>query len=307
MRDIFIKNIFERAKNDRNIILITGDLGFGVLNEFSNKLPEQFINAGVAEQNMTGMAAGMALDGRLPFTYSIGNFPTLRCLEQIRNDILYHELPVTIIAVGGGFSYGQLGMSHHATEDIGILRPLPGLRIFAPSDDLEAMAIANFVVSNPAPTYIRLDKSKLADQSDAPFISGALRKLRSGSRVLIIGYGGVLQEAILAANRLEYDNISCAIYSSHTLKPFDSTSFINIAKCFDTIVTLEEHSIIGGLASIVSETFVRNSYIPTYYLPIALQDQFCSVVGTQEYLRKVNRLDADSIYSRVTELLVGKI
>ena len=133
MRDTFIEELTKFTKEDSSIFLITGDLGFGVLENFAIELPDQFLNAGVAEQNMTSLAAGMALEGRKVFTYSIGNFPTLRCLEQIRNDICYHDLDVTIVSIGGGFSYGQLGMSHHATEDLSILRAIPNLNVMVPS------------------------------------------------------------------------------------------------------------------------------------------------------------------------------
>jgi len=302
MRDVLINQVLNHAKKNQDIFLVTGDLGFGVLDQYSTELPEQFINAGVAEQNMTGLAAGMALDGRLPFTYSIGNFPTLRCLEQIRNDILYHDLPVNIISVGGGFSYGQLGMSHHATEDIGILRALPGLRIFAPCDAMEARAIVDYVVENPAPSYIRIDKSNLVEQIDVPFVYSSPRQLRNGSDVLILGYGGILQEAMEAASQLDKQGISCAIYSASTLKPFNALSFIELAKSFKVVVTLEEHSIIGGLASIVSEAFINYRYIPKHYLPVALNDHFCSVVGTQQYLRKINKIDSSSLIFRIKEL-----
>ena len=132
MRDFFIEELTKHATANPNIMLITGDLGFGVFDEFSRDLPAQFINAGVAEQNMTMVAAGMAIEGKKIFTYSIGNFPTLRCLEQIRNDVCYHDLDVCIVSIGGGFSYGQLGMSHHAIEDLSIMRAIPNLRIFVP-------------------------------------------------------------------------------------------------------------------------------------------------------------------------------
>ena len=304
MRDILVANILSKARKDKDIILLTADLGFGVLEEFSRELPNQFINTGIAEQNMTGMAAGLALDGRLPFTYSIGNFPTMRCFEQIRNDILYHKLPVNIIAIGGGFSYGQLGISHHATEDIGTLRPLPNLRIFCPCDALETNAIVDYVINNPAPSYIRIDKSKLKEVIITPFNFGSLRKLRDGLDVLIVGYGGVLQEAFFAATELEKQGISCAIYSAPTLKPFDSQSFVELAKAYDAIITLEEHSIIGGLASIASEAFMCHKYMPKKFTSIALDDNFCSIVGTQDYLRESNRLTSTWISKAIIALLV---
>ena len=159
MRDTFIEELTKRALIDPNVFLITGDLGFGVLEEFGESFPDQFLNAGVAEQNMTAIAAGMAMEGRKVFTYSIGNFPTLRCLEQIRNDICYHDLDVTIVSIGGGFSYGQLGMSHHATEDISIMRALPNIEVIIPSSLDEVSGSFNHIIQNQGPKYLRLDKS----------------------------------------------------------------------------------------------------------------------------------------------------
>src|ERR1041385_4546417 len=137
MRNAFIQRLMQLAPHDPRLMLVTGDLGFGVLDEFSKKFPKQYLNAGVAEQNMTGVATGLALEGRIVFTYSIGNFPTLRCLEQIRNDAAYHGANVKVVAIGGGFSYGALGMSHHATEDLSIMRAIPGLTVVSPGDDWE--------------------------------------------------------------------------------------------------------------------------------------------------------------------------
>src|SRR3954468_17255260 len=154
MRDAFTRRLEELAAQDPRIFLITGDLGFGVLDPFEKKFPKQYLNAGVAEQNMTGLATGLALEGRVVFTYSIGNFPTLRCLEQIRNDAAYHEANVKIIAIGGGFSYGALGMSHHATEDLAILRAIPGITVVAPGDDLETRGATRALVETPGTCYL---------------------------------------------------------------------------------------------------------------------------------------------------------
>ena len=149
MRDSFVRSVLELAKNDKNVELVTGDLGFGVLRPFWEAVPDQFLDVGIAEQNMTAMAAGMALEGKTVFTYSIGNFPTLRCIEQIRNDCAYHGANVNIVCVGGGFVYGSLGMSHHATEDLSTMRSLPDVAVFAPADKVEASAVAKAVAEYP--------------------------------------------------------------------------------------------------------------------------------------------------------------
>ena len=159
MRDNFIKQITKSALEDENIMLLTADLGFKIFDEFRECCPKQFINVGIAEQNMTSIASGLAFEGFKVFTYSIGNFPTLRCIEQIRNDICYPNLDVTIVSSGGGFSYGQLGVSHFATEDLSIMRALPNLSIYVPSEDWESELVTNIILSQKGPNYLRIDKS----------------------------------------------------------------------------------------------------------------------------------------------------
>ena len=158
MRNTFVNTLVELAKKDRDIELVTGDLGFGVLKPFWEQLPDQFVNAGIAEQNMTTVAAGMALEGKTVFTYSIGNFPTLRCLEQIRNDCAYHGANVKIVCVGGGFVYGALGMSHQATEDIAVMRALPGVAVLCPGDLVEAAEATKAIAAYPGTCYMRLGR-----------------------------------------------------------------------------------------------------------------------------------------------------
>src|SRR6185437_10903005 len=180
MRDTFIRELTELAADDPRIVLITGDLGFGVFEAYARRYPRQFLNAGVAEQNMTGLATGMALEGRIVFTYSIANFPSLRCLEQIRNDAAYHDANVKIVSIGSGFSYGQLGISHHATEDISILRALPGLTVVSPADDWEVAGATRALVSTPGTCYLRFDKSKAPEtqRENEEFRIGVARTVR---------------------------------------------------------------------------------------------------------------------------------
>lgn len=303
MRDAFVNSLIDYAKADKRLMLITGDLGFGVLTDFAREFPSQFINAGVAEQNMTGLAVGLALEGRNVFTYSIANFPTLRCLEQIRNDVLYHEASVNIIAIGGGFSYGALGMSHHATEDIGIIRTLPGIRVLAPCDETEVEALMKLMVTDPSPTYLRLDKSKVVNAKPVGFVKGKLRRMRNGNRVAMIGYGGIIAEALAAADLLDAKGIESAVYSAHTLKPFDSKTLLKLAKSFDAIITLEEHVPCGGLGSLVADTLLDAGFMPQHFMRVCIPDAYSSIVGSQEYLRIRHGLDAQSIASRILQLL----
>src|SRR3954463_8773160 len=183
MRDHFVKRLSQLAAADPRIVLLTADLGFGVLTDFAAKFPKQFLNVGVAEQNMTGVATGLALEGRIVFTYSIGNFPTLRCLEQIRNDAAYHDANVNVVSVGGGFSYGALGMSHHAMEDLSIMRAIPGITVVAPGDDWETAESVTALAQAPGTTYLRLDKSTAGrTQRDGEiFQIGRARRLKEGT------------------------------------------------------------------------------------------------------------------------------
>jgi transketolase len=303
MRDTFVKALMAHARQDRNVMLVTGDLGFGVLDGFARELPGQYINAGVAEQNMTGLSAGLALEGKNVFTYSIANFPTLRCLEQIRNDVIYHQASVNVVAIGGGFSYGSLGMSHHATEDIAVLRALPGLRVYAPCDEMETVAVVAQMIAEPAPTYLRLDKSKVPAGVGDAFVPGKIRKLREGRQVAIIGYGGIVADALLAAETLAARGVQCAVYSAHTLKPFDRETLLRLASQYDAIVTLEEHVPSGGLGSLAADIFVDAGILPKRLARLSLPDAYSSIVGSQEYLRMRHEIDAPAIVGRVLQLV----
>ena len=225
MRNTFINELAKLAKQDPNVILITGDLGFGVFEEFEKLFPNQFLNAGVAEQNMSMLAAGMAMEGKKIYTYSIGNFPTLRCLEQIRNDICYHDLDVTIVCIGGGFSYGQLGMSHHATEDLSILRALPNMKVTAPGTLQEVRGLVQELYRLKGPSYLRLDKSDAKIDTYLKEIKfGKASLIKEGSDITLISSGGILEELISASDSLKNIGIDCRILSMHTVKPLDNQS-----------------------------------------------------------------------------------
>lgn len=306
MRDHFIKTLHKLADQDPKIILITGDLGFGVFNEFREKKAGQFINAGIAEQNMTQVATGMALEGYKVFTYSIGNFPTLRCLEQIRNDAAYHGANVNIISIGGGFSYGQLGISHHATEDLAIMRSLPDVTSFAPCGLWETMEATKAIANLPGTCFLRLDKDFGDDspQTEESFEVGKARVLRQGTDCSIIVCGGILSEAQAAANILAKDHgIETRIVSMHTIQPFDTKAVIDSANETGAVVTLEEHTIHGGLGGATAEALLDTGVAPKRFLRIALEAGFSSIVGTQTYLRSKYKLDSPAIVERILKLL----
>jgi len=297
VRDAFIRVLTELAPEHPEAILLSGDLGFSVLNEFIARFPRQFLNVGVAEQNMSGLAAGLAAEGHAVFTYSIGNFPTLRCLEQIRNDICYHDANVKIVCVGGGMSYGPVGFSHHATEDLAILRSLPGMLVLCPGDLWEAAEASRYLLSHHGPAYLRLDKSAAAAtvRPGEVFVPGKIRTLREGKDVTLVATGGILEEAFLAADALAEEGILCRILSAHTIKPLDGETLAAAASQTDGIVSIEEHAVDGGLGGAIAESLMEAGVFPGFFARIGLRDTFSSVVGSQKYLRKVYSLDAASI------------
>lgn len=304
MRNAFIEELTVLAAADPSVFLITGDLGFGVLMDFERDFPKQFLNAGVAEQNMTTLAAGLAMEGRNAFTYSIGNFPTLRCLEQIRNDICYHDLPVTFVSVGGGFSYGALGMSHHATEDIAIMRALPNVVVLTPGSRWETRQLMPHVVAHKGPIYLRLERSgDEVPQGDGPFEFGKGRVLREGKDLTLVSAGGILTETLAAAELLAADGIEVRVVSIHCVKPLDVGIIERATTETGGIMTIEEHSVIGGLGGAVAEVCLEADWRPRKFARVGLNDVYSSVVGSQEYLRQHYGMDAKAIAARARTLL----
>ncbi len=305
MRDTFVKTLIELAKEDKNIELITGDLGFGVLKPFWETLPDQFINAGIAEQNMTSLAAGMALEGKTVFTYSIGNFPTLRCIEQIRNDCAYHNANVKIVCIGGGFVYGSLGMSHQATEDLAIMRALPDVSVFAPGDIYETIAITKAITEYKGTCYLRLGRGGERAIHNGPLTDyeiGKAIKIHNGKRIAIFSTGAIFDEVLIAYNQLHELGIEPAVYTFPTVKPIDTETITNIASEFDLIVTCEEHNIIGGFGSAVSEVLCEFDAHPRL-LKIGVPDKYCTFVGDQKFLRKQFGLDGISIANNIARFI----
>ena len=294
MRDAFIGELTDLAAADPSVMLITGDLGFGVLTDFAKRLPEQFLNVGVAEQNMTGLACGLALEGHKVYTYSIGNFSTLRPLEQIRNDICYHDVDVTVVSVGGGFSYGQLGMSHFAIEDLAILRALPNMQVIAPADPWETRQLTQQMAAQTGPKYLRLDKGQSGLPEEVVSL-GQTRLVRNGNDITVIAVGAILLEALLAADILEKSGISTRILAVHSIKPFDGNLVLDAARETGGLITLEEHSILGGLGSVVAETCVDAGICPQFFKRMGLNDVFPSQVGDQNFLRNAYGMDAAAI------------
>lgn len=301
MRDTFVKTLVELAKEDKNIELITGDLGFGVLKPFWEQCPDQFTNAGIAEQNMTTVAAGMALEGKTIFTYSIGNFPTLRCLEQIRNDCAYHNANVKVVCIGGGFVYGSLGMSHQATEDLAILRALPNVVVMAPADLVEAEECTKALANYQGTAYLRLGRGgeKRIHEKIEDFQIGKAIKVKDGKNVVIFSTGAIFEEVQEAYDILVSKGIEPAVYTFPTVKPIDKEVIQKCAREFDMIITCEEHSIVGGFGSAVAEVMAEMKEKNAYLFRIGLNDMYATRVGNQNYLREQYGMNAASIAEKI--------
>ncbi len=301
MRNAFIEELTLLAEEDDKIFLIIGDLGFGVIENFEKRFPNQFLNAGVAEQNMMGMAAGLASAGYKVYVYSIGNFPVFRCLEQIRNDICYEELDVSIISIGAGLSYGTLGYSHHAIDDIGVMSALPGMTIYSPADPIETRRALRESVSIQTPKYFRLGKSgepEIFKEIKTEFPNWT--RLANGHDLLVLTTGAITNEAIEAVALLQKMGIEISVVAIPVLKPlaFDK----DLVGRFDNVLVLEEHSKSGGLGTVLSEQIALNGLMVNL-VKLGLPDQVHHELGSQKYLRQQFKLDAVGIVEKVKQML----
>lgn len=304
MRTRMVETLIDLAQKDKDVVLITGDLGFGVLKPYWEAVPQQFLNAGIAEQNMTGVAAGMALEGKKVFTYSIGNFPTLRCYEQIRNDCAYHNANVKVICVGGGFVYGSLGMSHHATEDISAMRALPNVTVLVPADADEAEAAVRAMYETDGTFYLRLGRGgePIVREKLTDFVIGKALPVHDGEKIAFFSTGAIFDEVQGAIEILRQEGHKPAAFTFPTVKPMDRSCILRCAEDFDLIVTVEENTLIGGFGSGVAEVLCE---VPARarLLRIGIEDTYSSIVGTQKYLRDHYGLSAEKIAQRVRDAI----
>lgn len=292
MRTAFIKQLVEEAGKNDKIFLVVGDLGFSVVEEFADLFPDRFLNAGIAEQNMIGVAAGLAKEGYNVYVYSIGNFPTLRCMEQIRYDVAYHNLNVKVVSVGAGYAYGSLGASHHATEELGMMRTIPNMVVCSPGDPVEAKAITTISASYHGPMYLRLGKAGEVVVHTEDIINLQIGdilpiKINSVKRVLLIS-GSILDYAV---KHMVSNNVESDIYSIPFVKPLNINQLKEIATQYPEITVLEEHQKSCGVGSALVEQ-INDLYacgeIATYpkIKRIAIDDKFYSISGSQGYLRE---------------------
>lgn len=307
MRGAFFESLLAAAEEDSRVHLLVGDLGFAVTDAFRKRFPDRFLNVGVAEQNLTGVAAGMALSGKIVFTYSIANFPILRCLEQVRNDVCYHKANVKIVSVGGGLAYGSLGPTHHAVEDLAILRSLPEMVVVAPGDPKEAAGATRAVAKHSGPCYLRLGRAgePVVHEGQIDFQLGKAIQLRDGDDLTLISTGGLLETAMQTAELLHKKGLNARVVSMHTVKPLDRDVVLAAARETKAVFTIEEHSVIGGLGGAVAEVLAESGIGPIIFRRFGLPSAFVCTVGTQEYLRSQHGLVPDALAKSVSALLEG--
>lgn len=305
MRNAFAKTLMEVAEKQDNIWLLNADLGYSVLEPFAKKYPDRYLNVGIAEQNMAGIAAGLGMNECIPFLYSIGNFPTLRCFEQIRNDICYHNADVKIVSVGAGFSYGAQGYTHHAIEDLAAMKLLPKIAIFSPCDPVETAAMVRSMAKNKTPTYLRLGRAGEDTYHHSVFTDEELLKphiLEDGNEILIIATGGIIGEAIKARLKLEKENIHIAVASLPILKPLDREALQNLCKPYKIIITLEEHSILGGLYETLLPHLYNLPQKPDIHSLAVGDGNSIGIIGDQNYMRAHCKIDEFAIIEKVKNI-----
>ncbi len=298
MREAFSNALVRLALADPKVLLLTGDHGYALFDEFRKRCPDQYINAGIAEQNMVGMAAGLARVGFRPFVYGLAAFVPIRTVEQIKLDIAHDDLPVVLLGDGAGFVYSHLGTSHQSTEDIACTRAIPGLEVLSPADRFEMTASMNYAYAANGPVYLRMGKSDRGDVHAGPtgaLRSGGLLKVREGrtDRPGLIATGSMVRTAVDIARDLDL-----AVWSAPVLKPLLANDVCSAARMTTGLVTLEEHSVLGGLGAAVTE--ITSEHEPTRVLRIGVPDRFSEHCGTHAYLLREHRLDTDTVHERVS-------
>jgi transketolase len=305
MRDAFSDTLVRLAKADPNVLLLTGDHGYALFDDFRRECPHQYINAGIAEQNMVGMAAGLARVGFRPFVYGLSAFIPVRVLEQIKLDVAHDQLPVVFIGDGAGFVYSHLGTSHQSTEDIACTRAIPHLSIYSPADRFEVAACMELAYQSHSAVYLRMGKSDRGDVHQAilnPKVGGLL-KIREGSqtsRVSFIATGSMTRTAQRIA---DHQFPQSSVWSAPFIKPINTEQVISICKENEWLIVLEEHSTLGGLGSVIAE--IASQDAPVKILRIGINDRFSHHCGSYEYLLKEHGLDETTIIQKIHAFLTS--
>jgi len=303
MRNAFAEQLLVLAAEDDRVVLLSGDIGNRMFDDYKGRFPRRFFNCGVAEANMMSMAAGMALCGLRPVVYTIVPFVTTRCLEQIRVDVCYHKLGVVIVGVGGGLCYAELGATHHSCEDIAILRVLPGMTVLCPGDACEVRLALEAAIRNGGPCYIRLGKKgePLVHRQTPAFAIGKGITLRQGADVALLSTGNMLPVVVQAAEMLAGRNVAARVVSMHTVKPLDVDLLGEVFRQCTTVATIEEHSRLGGLGSAVAEWLSEQPAARARLLRIGTADTFLHSPGDQSRARRHQGLDAETVARQVLD------
>lgn len=305
MRNEFADELTKLGNDDARVVMLSGDIGNKLFDKFRAAHPSRFFNCGVAEQNMMGLAAGMAMSGLRPVAYTITPFVTTRCLEQIRTDACYHEVPVTIVAVGAGLAYAGLGPTHHACEDIAFLRAIPNMNVICPGDAWEVRGALRAAMKQDKPCYIRMGKKGeplLHGGPIADFAIGKAITMREGKDVCILSTGNILPEALHAAEDLAGKGVSAQVVSFHTVKPLDGDCLRKVFGKFPLVVSVEEHSLVGGFGSAVAE-WLADSGMTGKLMRIGTPDAFFKLSGEQEFAREKLGLTGHQIAGKIKQAL----
>lgn len=308
MRNAYCRALRRLMSADDRIYALTADIGFRNFDRIIADFPDRFINAGVAEADMTGIAAGLALSGKIPFTFTIAPFVTMRCLEQIRLDLCYHNLPVKIVGAGGGFVYGPQGTTHHALEEIGILRTLPNMTIICPADPVQTEKAVTASMALDGPAYIRIGRNNEPNVTpiESDFRIGKADTLREGNDLTIIASGTAVESALKAAEILAGSGTETRVVNMHTVKPLDREAVIRAAEETGGVITVEEHSVIGGLGSAVAEVLAEGMTRPVLFKRVGIRDTFIYVHAHYEELRRIYGLDGPGIAGAAEKLVMEK-
>ncbi|MFC1570449.1 transketolase family protein [Candidatus Omnitrophota bacterium] len=308
MRNAYLKSLYELAKKDPRILALVADNGAIVYDEYREEFPERFLNFGIAEANMISVAAGLAASGKIPFTYTISSFITMRAFEQVRNDVCLQKMNVKMVGIGAGFVYSNLGPTHHAVEDIALMMTLPGMTIFAPCDKLESQKVTAAAAAIDGPVYIRLATGGTPDiyKEDYDFTVGKGVVLREGKDVTLITAGSMTHECIEAVEEASAAGISVRLVNMHTLKPIDREIIVKAAAETKAILTVEDHTIHGGLGSCVADVILEERAIPVEFKKMGLEDAFPSGYGSFDDMKEMNGLSKKDIVREIKALCEAK-
>ena len=309
MRTAFISVLHQLAKDDPRVLLLTADNGAIVFDQFRRECPQQFINCGLCESTMMTVAAGMASCGKIPFVYTITTFLLMRAFEQVRNDVCLQNMNVKLVGIGGGLKYSTLGSTHHAIEDIAIMKVLPNLTILSPADPRETAKAVAAMKTLDGPVYLRMgtNKEPAIYPGDYEFVVGKGVVLNEGKDLAVIATGSILYDVLSAVRKLEHEGLSVRVINLHTIKPLDQEIILQAARETGAVLTVEEHHLSGGLGETVAGVILEHAQVPVRFKSLGIEDEFCTIYGPHDYLKEKYGLGVDNICRQARLLCQSKI